>query len=200
MNPSADILCDQELNAFAPISEFVSADEYGYAVVNMQPAYKNYVNNAIRGAYLDKKTGAMIVQDEISFKNTGNELYWFMHTKADVTLAADGKSAILSQNGKRIWVGILSEGNEVFSEPVNNEDNAKPLSTSPDPNTLSQNQANQPPNPKTQNTNDGIRKLVLHQTGVGGEYRLTVALIPLKSGQTEPTVLPQVNPINKWEN
>lgn len=204
MNPSESMLNDQKFNAFGKITEVVSADGYSYGIVNMHEAYSDFVNSAQRGIYLDKVSGTMIVQDEIDFKTDVN-LYWFMHTDADTALSPDGKSAVLSKNGKKVWVQIISEGSEIFSGPVNNEDNAKPLPTSPDPDKLSGNINNTPPNPTHQNKNEGIRKLIINnpsaQNPVSGEkYILSVALIPLKNGENIPENIPLATEMSKWEN
>ena len=197
MNPSQNILCDQDLDAFSLITELSAANNASYTVADTKSAYKKYVNTASRGLYLDKQTGGIMVQDEIQFKTgISTDLYWFMHTRATVSdMSTDKKSLILNQNGKRIWVGIISAGNEEFEVR-----DALPFATSPNPDALSQNINNSPPNPKTQDKNNGIRKLTINNTAAGGGYTLSVAMIPLSTGQTAPPVIPTVTSIAGWES
>ena len=196
MNPAENILCDQDLDAFSPITELLAGNNASYTVANTESAYKKYTNAAIRGLYLDKLTGGIMLQDEIQFKNgISTDLYWFMHTKATtITLSIDKKSAILTQNGKRIWVGIISGGNEELEIR-----DALPFDTSPNPDTLPENINNLPPNPTQQNKNVGIRKLTINNPAASGNYTLSVAMLPLNDGQTIPTIIPTIMPIANWE-
>ena len=50
----------------------------------------------------------LVVQDEMKLKRP-SELYWFMHTEADVEIVENGRAAILSQLDKRLYVE-LAEG------------------------------------------------------------------------------------------
>ena len=36
------------------------------------------------------------------------EIYWFAHTKGQIKLASDGRSAIVTVGEDRLWVGLLS--------------------------------------------------------------------------------------------
>jgi len=194
MNPDENILTDQDLDGEAKITALKSGVNASYAIVDTSSAYKKYVERSQRGLYLDKQTGAAIVQDEIIFQSDKTiDLYWYMHTKAEINISADGKSAVLTQNGKSIWVGIVAPDNVTFTVQ-----DAVPRDTSPDPNQLIQNKNNTPPNPTTQNPNVGIRKLVVNDKGASGTYCVSVALVPLEEGQTVPAVIPQYSPVLNW--
>ena len=39
-----------------------------------------------------------------------SEIYWFMHTKADIEIAADGKSAVLTIGEKQMKASLLADG------------------------------------------------------------------------------------------
>ena len=48
----------------------------------------------------------VLVQDEIEAKEA--DVWWFMHTKADVVLGDNGRTATLSLNGKNLQARILA--------------------------------------------------------------------------------------------
>ncbi len=104
-----------------------------------------------------------------------------MHTKADIEVSNGGKSALLTQNGKRLWAHIVSGPASAFFTVKD----ASPLPNSPEP------VANSGRN--TQN----IRKLSVHLDGVT-DLRLAVLLVPLKEGQRQPTQLPEIIPLADW--
>lgn len=39
-----------------------------------------------------------------------SEIYWFMHTKAQIDISEDGKTAILTKNGKKVKVSLSGDG------------------------------------------------------------------------------------------
>ena len=89
-----------------------------------------------------------------------SELYWFMHTEADVEIVENGRAAILSQLDKRLYVE-LAEGPAGARFSVMD---AAPLATSP--------------NPDGQSSNEGMRKLTIHLEHVQ-DVRLSVRMVPL---------------------
>ena len=58
VNPG--IYADQNLTAEAPIIQYVSRDDYGFAVVDMSDVLM--VPKSIRGIRLDKETGGLLIQ------------------------------------------------------------------------------------------------------------------------------------------
>lgn len=177
---------DQNLNGMAKITSFFADSSKGMAIIDMQSIYEEYTDSAKRGMLLNKTNSSLTIQDELRFKDSsGNLLYWFMHTKAEIALSADQKSATLTQNGKRIWVGIL-DGVNTFGVM-----NAVPLDTSPNPNAW-------PEQTMNQDANEGIRKLYIRNDNAGGNYLISVYLIPLEDGQTAPTSLPPVTSMDPW--
>ena len=106
INPS--IAPDQELDAWNPVETYVSQPAGGFAVMNLTQAYKSQVTSARRGfALTDNRTKA-IIQDEITLTDK-SEIYWGMHTRASIEISADKKTAILTQNGKRLRASLISE-------------------------------------------------------------------------------------------
>ena len=110
----------------------------------------------------------MIVQDEISLDVPG-EIYWFAHTKGEIGVASDGRSAVVTVGSDRLWVEILSEGGNLTAMK------AEPLPTTP----VVPNQAN----------NSEYRKLAIHLTETK-DALISVACIPLKKGETKPSWTP----------
>ncbi|MBQ9085046.1 MAG: heparinase II/III family protein [Clostridia bacterium] len=146
--------------------------EDAIAVCDMTPAY--FGKSAVRGMRMTKDRTALIVQDDLSLAPE-DTVWWFGHTKADIELAADRKSAILTIDGVRLWVGLLTEGEfeimpaELLFPEMKQAD---------------------------ANDNSKVRKLALH---LGGETKcISVAFMPLEDGETAPKNIPTVKPIAEW--
>ena len=162
----------------------------------MQPIYGKYTQSAQRGVYFNKINGSLLVRDEIVFNDgESNNLYWFMHTKANIELSEDKKSAILTNgSGSRLWVGII-DSDQTFSVS-----DAVPLETSPNPNEWEENKANDgsSTNPQKQNENAGVRKLVINDKNASGNWNTAVYMVLLKDGQTAPDSLSENIDISSW--
>ena len=120
------------------------------------------------GLKMIKEKECVIVQDEISLDAAG-EIYWFAHTKGQISVAPDGASAVVTVGSDRLWVGLLSEGARLTAMK------AEPLPTTP----VVPNQAN----------NSEYRKLAIHLTETKDTV-ISVACIPLKKGETKPSWTP----------
>jgi len=178
INPGAD--GGQRLGATPPVTLFRSADDGSRTVTDLTSAYAG-VTSVQRGIALVNGRRDVVVQDEIRAA-TPATVWWFAHMKltpSQVQIAADGRSAILTQNGQRLYAGIVAgPDGATFSLQA-----AAPLPTSP--------------NPTGQNANTGIMKLAVRMTGVT-EARLAIVFAPLATGQTAPTSLPMVTPLAAW--
>ncbi|WP_152362520.1 DUF4962 domain-containing protein [Microlunatus speluncae] len=168
---------DQDLGATGTIDRTDGNAGTAFSVADLSEA------NADRGVIRWKRGIAMIndrsrvvVQDEVAGR-TPITAHWFMHTNAAITLAADGRTAKLTLNGRQLQARLLDgPAGAKFSIM-----DAKPLPTSP--------------NPSGQNPNAGIRKLVV--TGdPARHFRLSVLLEPLPTGQ--PADPPKVTPLAGW--
>ena len=182
LNPDDKV--PQVYNSDSPISQFESEEMGGYAVVNLSPAYARQANWAQRGFKLDRATEIVTVQDEFEYKTPNSEYYWFMHTEADIAIAEDGKSAILSQNGKRLWVEIKQPSNAVFTVM-----DTKVLPSSGDSGVRDK-----------EAKNEGVSKLAIHLTGLSGKNTVSVSMVGLKDPSlTAPlTPIPAAEPIANW--
>ncbi len=175
LNPGAGP--DQRLGATGTIDRTGGNAGTAFSVADLSEA------NADRGVIRWKRGIAMIndrsrvvVQDEVAGR-TPITAYWFMHTNAAITLAADGRTAKLTLNGRRMQARLLDgPAGAKFSIM-----DAKPLPTSP--------------NPSGQNPNAGIRKLAV-TADPARHFRLSVLLEPLPTGQ--PADPPVVTPLAGW--
>ena len=124
-NPDNDFAMKKHGGAY--ISNFYSSDGLSYAVANMTDAYNKDegVERFQRLVMLDRFNSYVTVQDEIRLNRT-NDMYWFAHTDADIEISADGKSATLTKNGKKIKAYILNGDEATFSVM-----DAAPMVTSP---------------------------------------------------------------------
>jgi hypothetical protein len=152
----------------------------GRTITDLTSAYAG-VTSVRRGIAMVNGRRDVVVQDEIR-ASTPATVWWFGHVKlaaAQVQFAADGRSAILTQGGQRLWAGILAgPADATFSLVA-----AAPLPTSP--------------NPAGQNANAGFMKLAVRMTGVT-DTRLAIGFVPLAAGQAVPAVLPAVTPLSSW--
>ena len=174
INPSEDI--DQKEGAECLITEFREGNE-AYAVTDLTAAYEDRgAQSVVRGLKMIKDKECVIIQDEISL-NTPGEIYWFAHTKGQITVANDGRSAVVTVGSERLWVEIIS-ADGIFTVMK-----AEPLPTSLDV-----------PN---RTDNSEYRKLAIHLTDTQNTT-ISVAFVPLKSGETQPSSFPSMQAISAW--
>lgn len=93
----------QEVYAYAPLTEVCVKDKGVIYSVDLTDAYKNNVEKATRGFMLSHNKRVFTVQDEI-IPTGDDEYYWFWHTDADIEIADDGKSCVLTKNGRKVTV------------------------------------------------------------------------------------------------
>lgn len=165
INPS--LAADQNITAITDVIKYESKPKGGYAILNMADALGvSKVSAAERGMMITGNRRSVVLQDEIDLKEAG-EVYWFAHTKADVEISADGRSAILSLNGERLYAKIVSENDAKFTVME-----AERLPSSPAKHSL-------------EASNDGIQKLAIHLTDVKN-VNLAVVFTALEEGESAP--------------
>ena len=167
---------DQPLDASAKITKFETKPRGAFAVSDLTDAYRGDAASVMRGVMLTDDRGAVIVQDEVSLKSP-SEIYWFAHTQADIAISEDGKSAILTQSGKRLYAEILSGEGAGFTVMK-----AEPLPTTPAV--------------AGQNSNAGRSKLTIHLTDYAGGT-ISVGFAPLAPEENNYPFSP-VTPIAEW--
>lgn len=142
---------DQPKDGNAYMIRFENAADEAVAVCNMTDAYRDKAKRVCRTMALTEGRSKVVLTDEIQLLNPA-EIYWFAHTDADISLAEDGKSAVLIRNGKKMLVRLCAQaGAESTGMPEGMKFevmDAVPLPTSPVV--------------PGQNPNKGIRKLSLH--------------------------------------
>ena len=167
---------DQDPAASAQINRFASGPERAFAIADLSPAYAKNTRRVWRGiALLDRKKA--LVQDEIQ-ADKPVDLWWFMHTRASVSIEGDGRVANLQQVGAQLRAEILSPPGAKFQIM-----DAQPLPTSP--------------HPEGQAKNERVRKLTIHLAGLS-EARLAVLLVPNQLKQEEPAEVMKLSALSEW--
>ncbi|WP_282939682.1 heparinase II/III family protein [Paenibacillus sp. RC67] len=180
LNPDKQFQQDQA--SMNRITRFETKPQGALAIADMQPAYSRNADAVKRGIqFIDRK--GLLIEDEIQTKQPST-VWWFMNTKASIQVAEDGKSALLSQNGKRLWVTMTFPKDAPPTQAKFRVMDAKPL-----PESL---------NPKGQTANNGIRKLAIKLDGATN-VRMAVELIPLASGETVPSAGHDYVPLSQWK-
>lgn len=165
---------DQDPKAATKITAFKSSNDAAYAVMDLTPAYAARSTSVKRGIALVKKSGAVIIEDEIS-NPAPSDIYWFAHTKAEISLSGNKKTATFTQNGKKYTATLKAPAGAVFSIMP-----AAPLPSSP--------------NPSEDNPNTGISKLSVHLPATT-QTRIVVVFHP--GGKAAGGAFTQ--PLDKWE-
>lgn len=175
INPSSNP--DQSPNAYPKITRFEPNTTSPFAIADLKTAYYSRVPTLERGiALLDGKQ--VVVQDEIAPNPL--DVWWFMHTYADIQLNDAKNLAVLPQGGMRLWCAILQPQKSMFSVL-----DAKPLPSSP--------------NPTGQAPNSGARKLAINIPNTGlSPLTISVLMAPLRPEEQPPTQLPPVTPLANW--
>ncbi len=179
INPGGE--ADQVVASTSKIVDFQSNDDAaGYAIVDMTPAYAPQGISMKRGLLFRRGDGGMTIRDELTLEEP-SEIYWFAHTMADIELGEDKKSAILSEKGVSIYVGLDTDvsGAEFSVTP------AEPLPSSP--------------NYEGQGDNGKYSKLTIHANNVVGGH-INVDVVPLGAASTPPEggQLPQRAALAEW--
>ncbi len=110
-NPS--VRPEQNGNGTASILKQKSTPEAGYFELNMTECYNRDVKSYFRGVKLDRKNRIISIQDEFQTKSPST-VWWSMHTKADISISDNGRSAILTQNGKKAKLEIIGTKDAIF--------------------------------------------------------------------------------------
>lgn len=177
INPSTEI--QQREYAHCVVNEFRTGNE-AYAISDLTDAYgPSGASSVVRGVKMIKDRECVIIQDEVSLNRAG-DIYWFAHlecTDNDISIAPDGRSAIITKGSERLWVGIISDAG-TFSVM-----RASPLSTSRQVSGIV--------------STDAYRKLAIHLSNTQNAT-IMVACIPLRNGQTSPSWVPTLIPLSQW--
>ncbi len=109
INPKA-ALDDQYVLAECGFTAFEPSAEGGKAVLDMTDAYRmNGATSVNREFELYNGKTSLRITDSVKCL-IKSDVYWFMHTKADIEISADGKSAILTIGDKQMKASLLADG------------------------------------------------------------------------------------------
>jgi len=174
INPSAD--GGQERDAFAFISDFETKERGSFAVMDITESYRDFVDSYKRGYMLADDRRSIVIQDEVNGKKP-QRYFWSFNTKADMEIAEDGQSAILSLKDKKLKLTLKTD---IPSAKITTMASV-PLETSP-----------QVANAR----NVGVRKIVIDVENVqSGTISLTFSPIDAdKNAYVAPLV-----PMSEWE-
>ncbi|WP_156253357.1 DUF7594 domain-containing protein [Pseudactinotalea terrae] len=167
---------DQSLDAVGTVIARESGPTAAYAIADLTAASAD-VDSWRRGWRLYDDRRQMVVQDEF-VTTEPSEVWWFMHTTAEVTIAEDGRSATLVRPGASLVARIVEPRPAVFYLAE-----ARPLWFSPDP--------------TEQAPVQGIRKLAIRLQDVT-DVRLAVQFTPLHAGERVPPVAAPM-PLDRWD-
>ena len=101
---------DQYALARASFSSFEETADGGKCSLKMTDAYRmNGVISAVRDFELYDNSSSLKITDKV-ICSVPSEIYWFMHTKADIKISEDGKTAILTIGDKQLKATSLGDG------------------------------------------------------------------------------------------
>jgi hypothetical protein len=159
LDPSAEP--DQDPKAAAAVRAFagvVTGSAFAaYTLLDLTPAYARHATRVYRAVALAADRRSVLIADRVE-ADKPTEVWWFIHTAADIEIADHGRRAVLTLHGKRLTAELTGPDPAVFTVL-----DAAPLPGSP--------------HPAGQNANRGIRKLAIHVAGVTA-LRLYVWLTP----------------------
>ena len=171
----------QIVNAGSKVIRQESNQVDSIAVLDLKDVWANYVTDYKRGIRLTDERNVFIVQDEYELTNETNELWWFIHTSADIELSEDGRSATLTKDNIQLEVKVLTDtpGEFLVMDPV------------PLPGSESAALENQ-------SVIKDIKRLSFRFDEVeSGTF--SVAFIPMRIGMPSLYEVPEVIPISEWK-
>ncbi len=108
INPDAT-LDDQYVLAECGFTSHEETEGGGKALLDMTDAYRMNGASKVTREFELYNNSCLKITDKIKCI-VPSEIYWFMHTKADIEIADNGKTAILTINGKQMKAVLSSDG------------------------------------------------------------------------------------------
>ncbi len=108
INPKAT-LDDQYVLAECDFTDFEETSGGGKAVLDMTDAYRMNGAKDVTREFELFDSSCLRITDNIKCI-VPSEIYWFMHTKADIDISEDGKTAVLIINGKQMKATLSGDG------------------------------------------------------------------------------------------
>lgn len=166
---------DQSLGGALKLESFKSGDSGGYAAMDISGFYRTKAKSVKRAVGIFDDRSRFIVQDSVVCEKP-SDVWWLMQTRANIDIAEDGKSAVLSIDNKRMLVQLVSS----CKEAVFTYGPAEPFETSP--------------NPTQQSKNVGIRRLAVKSPKVTS-LNMQMIFTPYLSDQSPTAVNIPFKPI-----
>jgi len=117
VNPKLSV-DDQYPLATGHFTDFSKNTDGGQCTLDMSEAYcMNGVIKATRKFALSNSYSKLTISDKVICA-VPSEIYWFMHTKAEIQISQDGKFAILTKNGKQVKATLSGDGTFCIKEAV----------------------------------------------------------------------------------
>lgn len=189
INPRADVESKyyggQAYDARGPIKTIESKTKAAYSLVELSDAYKYDTKSYTRGFYLGDDRHTLTIQDEMDLLEDNSSIYWFMHTRAKIEIDADGKGAYLSQNGKKVRVDMLTNGQNAKFVINDVGETVQRFPTDP-----------VRPGQLLGGTFTSVKVLTLEATGSGKTY-ITIKLSPV-DGDFDTYEKISYKPISEW--
>ena len=159
---------NEDLNAAAPLTQFACGKNGSLAVADLKAAYPQKLADWQRGIRL-LGGGRVLLQDEVVPRNAA-DITWNFHTRAAITISADGRVAALAQGNARWAARILTPEDAKFEK----------LSV----------QVSLP-----QRSTAGVWNLIIRRTHTESPTTLAVLFSP----PDDPAPRPVIVPLNRWE-
>lgn len=100
INPSVDSI-GQNNDESAYCIRHESKEKGSLMVYDLSSVYGEWADEYIRGFYLGDDRNTLTICDELKLKSE-SDIVWNMITASEIAVSSDGKSAVLSQNGKSL--------------------------------------------------------------------------------------------------
>lgn len=108
INPNAT-LDDQYILAECGFISHEETSDGGKAVLDMTDAYRMSGASKVTREFELYNNSCLKITDKVKCI-VPSEIYWFMHTKADIEITDNGKSAVLTINGKQMKAMLSGDG------------------------------------------------------------------------------------------
>ena len=104
---------EQDEKGTASVIRQTSTPALSNFVFDLSDVYKRDVNSYERTVELNRKKHIISINDNFEAKKPST-VWWSMHTKAEIQLSKNGKSAVLLQNGKKMKMRVSGVKNARF--------------------------------------------------------------------------------------
>lgn len=177
----------QDSKAISKMIAFKSGVNSAYGIVDMTPAYRSAKGTMQRGLYMTNNRSTVVIQDEGDY-SISNDVWWFAHTRGDITVSDDGKSAFITRNGICLYAELVSDP----SKP-NNAKFSVMNAVSLDSEYVGDNVDSGVYTGETENSNSAFKKLVVTATNTKS-FNVAVAFTVISS----PAAAPEFGTLYKW--